>query len=77
MYAYGEIDWINIYRFISKKNYQELKTFCFVFRYGCLLLVREQLNKKNQVIYIGKFTNEGHLVSSQMRDVSFQMNFKT
>ncbi len=45
--AYGEIDWINIYRFISRKNYQSLKTFCFVFRNGCLLLVREESNKKN------------------------------
>lgn len=58
LYAYGEIDWMNIYRFISKKNYQYLKTFCFVFRYGCLLLVREQSNKKNQVNHIYIFEND-------------------
>ncbi|CAF1239835.1 unnamed protein product [Adineta steineri] len=48
LYAYGEIKWINMYRFISKKNSQNLKIFCFIFQNGCLLLVREQLNKKNQ-----------------------------
>jgi len=50
LYAYGEIDWINIHLFLVGKNHhQRLKTYCFVFRNGCLLLVREQTNKKKQV----------------------------
>jgi hypothetical protein len=49
LYAYGEIDWINIYQFLSRKTSQSFKTFCFVFQNGCLLLVREQSNKKNQL----------------------------
>lgn len=47
LYVYGEIDWINIHSFVNK-NHQRLKIFCFVFRNGCLLLVREQSNKKKQ-----------------------------
>lgn len=47
--AYGEVEWSNIHLFVLGKNHQRLKTFCFVFRNGCLLLVREQLNKKKQV----------------------------
>jgi hypothetical protein len=49
LYAYGEIDWINSHLFLLGKNHQRLKTYCFVFRNGCLLLVREQSNKKKQV----------------------------
>lgn len=33
-------------RFLSKKNVQLLKSFCFVFRHGCLILVREESTKK-------------------------------
>lgn len=47
--AYGEIQWINIYRFLSKKNSANLKSFMFVFRTGCFLLVRDEFSKKNQV----------------------------
>lgn len=39
---------MNVYRFLSKKNHQLLKSFCFVFRHGCLILVREESNKKTQ-----------------------------
>ncbi|CAF0933766.1 unnamed protein product [Rotaria sordida] len=48
LYAYGEIDWINMHLFLLGKNHQRLKTYCFVFRNGCLLIVREQSNKKKQ-----------------------------
>ncbi|CAF0731164.1 unnamed protein product [Rotaria sp. Silwood1] len=48
--AYGEIDWINMHLFLLGKNHQRLKTYCFVFRNGCLLIVREQSNKKKQDI---------------------------
>lgn len=48
LYAYGEIDWVNIHLFLLGKNHQRLKTYCFVFRIGCLIIVREQLNKKKQ-----------------------------
>jgi hypothetical protein len=47
--AYGEIDWINMHLFLLGKNQQRLKSYCFVFRNGCLILVREQSNKKKQV----------------------------
>ena len=49
LYAYGEVEWSNIQMFVLGKNQQRLKTFCFVFRNGCLILVREQSNKKKQV----------------------------
>jgi hypothetical protein len=52
--AYGEIDWINIHLFLLGKNHQRLKSYCFVFRNGCLLLVREQSNKKKQVNVVNK-----------------------
>ncbi|CAF3588971.1 unnamed protein product [Adineta steineri] len=48
LYAYSELDWLNIHLFVLGKNYQRLKTYCFIFRNGCILLVREQLNKKKQ-----------------------------
>lgn len=41
-----------MYRFLSRKNTHLLKTFCFVFRHGCLLLVREESNKKTQVSWV-------------------------
>ena len=43
---------MNMYRFLSRKNTHLLKTFCFVFRHGCLLLVREESNKKTQVSWV-------------------------
>jgi hypothetical protein len=54
---------MNISRFISRRNYQDLKSFCFVFRNGCLLLVREESNKKNQVIYRDKIVVEESTLS--------------
>ena len=44
-----KLNWINIHLFLFGKNHQRLKTYCFVFRNGCLLLAREQSNKKKQV----------------------------
>ncbi|UJR25261.1 hypothetical protein I4U23_006613 [Adineta vaga] len=54
LYAYGELDWINIHLFLVGKNHQRLKTYCFVFRNGCLLLVREQTNKKKDALSLHK-----------------------
>ncbi|CAF3108847.1 unnamed protein product [Rotaria socialis] len=46
LYAYGELEWINMHLFLLGKHHQRLKAYCFVFRNGCLILVREQSNKK-------------------------------
>lgn len=45
--------------FLVGKINQRLKSYCFVFRNGCLILVREQSNKKKQVNFPLKLFNKG------------------
>ncbi|CAF0880247.1 unnamed protein product [Adineta ricciae] len=77
LHAYGEMNWINMYRFLSKKNTQSLRTYCFIFRTGCFLLVREQTQKKNQDGVHNPHTNRNsidHFVSFlPMRDLEAEM----
>ncbi|UJR23642.1 hypothetical protein I4U23_026627 [Adineta vaga] len=77
LYAYGEMNWINMYRFLSKKNVQCLRTYCFVFRNGCLLLVREHIQKKNpDGLYnsqINKNSSDHFLCFLPIKDVQAEM----
>ncbi|CAF3895255.1 unnamed protein product [Rotaria sp. Silwood2] len=77
LYAYGEIDWINMHLFLLGKNHQRLKTYCFVFRNGCLLIVREQSNKKKQdllSIYKGnKIISDRFIRFIPMEDINVEL----
>lgn len=47
---YGEVDWTNADLFITGKHRKKpLKTFCFVFLNGCVLIARDSSDIKSQV----------------------------